>query len=405
MDGWKLGRVKTWTREPQGPTVTQARTYLDHNATTPLHPAARAAMTEAFELYGNPSSVHAEGRAARATIDRARRAVADLTGCAVEAVIFTSCGTEALNIALTPEVSLDGHGIDHLLVGAGEHPAILSGHRFGDRVERVALSADGTLDLDALGAALGRLSGKRIMLAIQAANNETGVIQPVRRAADMVHAAGGYVVCDAVQAAGKIACDLPGLGADALAISAHKFGGPKGVGALCFGPSRHHLSRGVVRGGGQERGLSAGTDNIIGIAGMGAAAAVASEGMSEKSEAHEIWRGEIERTIRSVAPQAVVFGAAVRRLPNTVCFAVPGLDAQILLINLDLQGVAVSAGSACSAGKARSSHVLEAMGVSADLATRMLRVSLGTTTTRRDIESFSEAFAASLERMKPRVAA
>ena len=385
--------------------VTQARTYLDHNATTQLHPAACAAMIEAFETYGNPSSVHAEGRAARAVIDHARRAVADLTGCSAEAVIFTSCGTEALNIALTPEMNLDGRGFDHLLVGAGEHPAVLSGHRFGERVERVALTAQGTLDLDALGAALDRQAGKRVMLAIQAANNETGVVQPVREAAALVHAAGGYVVCDAVQAAGKIACDLPTLDADALAISAHKFGGPKGVGALCFGPSHHHLSRGVVRGGGQERGLSAGTDNIIGIAGMGAAAEVVIEGRGRRTEQHLAWRADVEAIIHAAAPQAMVFGETARRLPNTVCFAVPGVDAHILLINFDLRGVSLSSGSACSAGKSKPSHVLEAMGVVPDLASRMMRVSLGATTTREDIHRFGEAFTASLETMRPRVAA
>ncbi len=251
------------------------RAYLDHNATTPLHPAAREAMIRAFDAYGNPSSVHAEGRAARAIIDDARRAVALLTGTASDDVIFTSCGTEALNIVLTPDVLCDERPFEHLLMSAGEHPAVLAGHRFGDRAEVVALDRHGVLDLAALRAALDRLAGTRVMLALQAANNETGVIQPVRAAADLVHAAGGFVVCDAVQAAGKIGCDIKAFGADALAISAHKFGGPKGVGALCFPTARHHLSRGVVRGGGHERGLSAGTENIVGIAGFGAACAAA----------------------------------------------------------------------------------------------------------------------------------
>ena len=385
--------------------VMVARTYLDHNATTPLHPAARAAMIEAFDLYGNPSSIHAEGRSARALIDRSRRAVATMAGCAVEAVIFTSCGTEALNIALTPDLTLDGRGFDHLLIGGGEHPAVLAGHRFGERAERVALTAAGTLDLEALAAALDRMRDVRVMLAIQAANNETGVIQPVRAAADMVHAAGGYVVCDAVQAAGKIACDIKDFSADALAVSAHKFGGPKGVGALCFGPTRHHLNQGVVRGGGQERGLSAGTDNIVGIAGMGAAAMIVNEGFYRKVAEHEMWRDEIERHVRALVPGSVVFGAVAARLPNTSCFAVPAFDAHTLLINLDLQGVAISSGSACAAGKVKPSHVLKAMGVSDDLSTRMLRVSLGATTTIDDVDRFAKAFATSVERMRPRVAA
>lgn len=380
------------------------RTYLDHNATTPLHPAARVAMAAAFEAYGNPSSIHAEGRAARAVIDDARRNVAALTGCAPEDVIFTSCGTEALNIALTPEMTLGGKGCDRLLYGAGEHPAVVAGHRFGQQAEAVPLTRDGCLDLAALEEALVRLAGKKVMLALQAANNETGAIQPVRAAADMVHAASGFVVCDAVQAAGKIACDIKAFGADTLAISAHKFGGPKGVGALCFAPSRHHLSKGVVRGGGHERGLSAGTENIVGIAGFGAACGPAEEWLAVSARI-EGWRTAIERSVRALVPDAAVHGESASRLPNTVCVAVPGYDAQVLLMNLDLNGIAVSGGSACASGKVKPSHVLTAMGVAPDLATSTIRVSTGWSTRDEDIEAFADAFAGAVRTMRPRRAA
>lgn len=382
-----------------------SRAYLDHNATTPLHPAARAAMAAAFDAYGNPSSVHAEGRTARAILDGARRDVARMVGCAPEGVIFTSGGTEALNIALAPDLALGGNGFDLLLIGAGEHPAVFAGHRFADRVATVALDRDGRLDLAALAAALNQHAGARVMLALQAANNETGVIQPVRAAADLVHAAGGYVVCDAVQAIGKIACDMGALGADALALSAHKFGGPKGVGALCFAPTAHHLMRGVVRGGGQERGLRGGTENVVGIAGMAAACEPAAERVEREAGRLAEWRGAIERHVRASVPEVLVFGEGVERLPNTASFAVPGYDAQVLLMSLDLAGVAVSAGSACAAGKAKPSHVLDAMGVPAEVARRAMRVSLGWTTRDADVAHFADAFAGAIRTIRPRRAA
>lgn len=386
-------------------SVTRRRSYLDHNATTPLHPAARAAMVAAFDTYGNASSIHAEGRAARAVIDDARRSVAGLTGCRDEDVIFTSCGTEALNIVLTPEMTIDGRGFDQLLYSAGEHPAVIAGHRFGASAEAVPVTSDGVLDLDALGMALDKHAGKRVMLAIQAANNETGVVQPVQAAADLVHAVDGFVVCDAVQAVGKIVCDIASLGADALTLSAHKFGGPKGVGALCFARSRHHLTRGVVRGGGHERGLSAGTENIVGIAGLGAACGPAEARRLAETPTISVWRNRIETGIKSAAPDARIHGAAADRLPNTVCFAVPGADAQVLLMKLDLSGIAVSAGSACSSGKVKPSHVLTAMGVEPSVATATLRVSTGWTTTDEDIEAFATAFAHAVTTKAPRKAA
>ena len=386
----------------EGKNLTNHRSYLDHNATTPLHPVARTAMVEAFDVAGNPSSVHAEGRAARAVLDEARRSIADLTGGSVEDVFFTSGGTEALNIVLTPAVRSQERTFSRLLVGAGEHPAVINGHRFGAAAETVPLLANGRLDLEALER---QIAGEPVMLAIQAANNETGVVQPVREAADLVHAFDGFVVCDGVQAAGKIACDINAFGADALALSAHKFGGPKGVGALCFAGGRHHLREGVVRGGGQERGLRAGTENIVGIAGLGAACKPADVRQRVDRMRLAAWRDAVEAFVLAEAPHAIVFGKGADRLPNTACFAVPGYDAQVLLMNLDLNGIAVSAGSACTAGKVKPSHVLAAMGVDADLASRALRVSLGWTTTDRDVEAFAQAFARAVKTMKPRRAA
>ncbi len=377
------------------------RAYLDHNATTPLYPSARDAMMAAFDIAGNPSSVHAEGRAARALIDRARGEVAALVGCRDEDVIFTSCGTEALNVALSPDFGFEGRGCEILLMGGGEHPAVGAGHRFGNLCETLPMDADGVLDLAGLAAALRAHQGRRVMLALQAANNETGVLQPVREAADMVHAHGGIVVCDAIQAAGKVVCDVEAFGADALAVSAHKFGGPKGVGALCFGRSRHHLGRGVVRGGGHERGLSAGTENIVGIAGFGAACRSAAMRVGARGGIGR-QRDAIQDHVVGACAGAVIFGAGAPRLPNTVCFAVPGYDAQVLMMNLDLADVAVSAGSACASGRVKASHVLTAMGVGDDLAANALRVSTGWTTCDKDVELFAKAFAAALRMMAPK---
>ena len=358
-------------------------------------------MTAAFDLAGNPSSIHAEGRAARAVIEDGRRAVAALTGAAVEDVIFTSGGTEALNMVLTPDFSR-GARVERLLMSAGEHPAVLAGHRFGAAAEPVPLRENGTLDLAALER---QVAGRPVMLALQAANNETGVLQPVAEAAAIVKGAGGVSVCDAVQAAGKITCDINDFGVDTLAISAHKFGGPKGVGALCFAPGRPHLRQGVVRGGGQEQGLRAGTENIVGIAGLGAACAPAERRLLDESEKLAAWRDRLQAQILEALPGSVVFGADAPRLPNTLSFGAPGFDAQVMLMRLDLEGIAVSGGSACAAGRAKPSHVLSAMGVSDGLATSAIRVSLGWSTRQEDIDAFAEAFARAVKTMRPRIAA
>jgi cysteine desulfurase len=284
---------------------------------------------------------------------------------------------------------------------------VLQGHRFpATKVEKLPLTPQGVLDLGGLDAALARHAGARVLLALQAANNETGVLQPVAEAAARVHAVGGALICDAVQAAGKSACDFAALGADVLLLSAHKIGGPQGVGALCFARDRHHIGSTIVRGGGQERGLRGGTENIAAIAGFAAAVEDVTEAGRPKIESLAVLRDRVEQDVLAIAPDAVFFGAATQRLPNTTSFAVPGLSAEVLLMALDLEGVAVSSGSACSSGKVKRSHVLEAMNVPSALADGAIRVSFGWSSEEDDVELFRTAFSKAVEtfrakRVKP----
>jgi cysteine desulfurase len=361
-------------------------------------------MHAAFDLCGNPSSIHAEGRAARGLLESARGQVACLVGAAAKNVVFTSGGTEAANLALTPALKDDsGRGFELLLASAGEHSCVLDGHRFPAAAVRILpLLADGTLDLSALAAALSELGGRRPVLALQAANNETGVIQPVAAAARLVHAEDGLVICDAIQAAGRTACSLAELEADALILSAHKLGGPKGVGALVFAADDLHIERALLRGGGQERGVRAGTENVAGIAGFGAAAETAASEWMEAEPRWQAWRDRFEVELLRVAPQAIIFGAGVPRLPNTSAFAVPGIAAETLLIALDLEGVAVSSGSACSSGKVRPSHVLAAMGIAPHIARGAVRVSFGWSTVEDDISAFCGVLEKTLRKIELR---
>ncbi len=349
-------------------------------------------MWAALEQNGNASSVHAEGRAARALIETARADVARLFDANPASIVFTSGATEALNLALTPSLvtSAKAKSFDMLFAAAGEHSAVLSGHKFlPENVELIALTSSGTIDLSALDAALKKHAGRRIMLALQAANNETGVIQPVAEAAAAVHAVEGVLVCDAVQAVGKIDCSLAALGADILVLSAHKFGGPKGAGAICLLTDDLRLAP-LLAGGGQERGIRAGTENVAAIAGFGAAASVVRLRRDDGQIA--VLRDRLEAEVERLAGDAVFFGRGILRLPNTSCFAIAGLEAQVLLMLLDIEGVSVSSGSACSSGKVKSSHVLAAMGVSKDLAQGAIRVSLGWNSTAEEVELFCQAF-------------
>jgi len=367
------------------------RTYLDWNATAPLRPSARAAMIEALDQAGNPSSVHAEGRVARQIVERARAQVAALAAADPGQVTFTSGATEANAMALSPGWSgRPGRpSLERLLVSAVEHPSVLGGGRFGpDRTHAIAVDADGVVVGDALRALL---RGVPAMVSVMLANNETGVVQPIREIAEVVHEAGGLLHVDAVQAPGRVACDFNNLDADLMTLSSHKIGGPKGVGAL-IAKAGLHLHEPLIAGGGQERGLRGGTENVAGIAGFGAAAAdIASQRATEAPHLLRL-RERLEAGLRAVTPEAIIFGERAERLPNTTAFSHPGLRAETAVIAFDLAGAAVSSGAACSSGKVQPSTVLSAMGVDPALARGAIRVSTGHSTKDQDIERFLSAW-------------
>src|SRR6516162_6219440 len=352
-----------------------ARSYLDWNATAPMREEAKAAFTAAVSRVGNPSSVHAEGRAARALIETAREQVAALVGAQPGNVVFTASGTEANMLALIPAIeTADSKGPrSRLFLSAIEHVSVRAGGRFPrEGIEELPVRADGRLDLAALAAAIANTP--RPLVSLMLANNETGIVQPVAEAGAIVHAAGGLIHVDAVQAAGRIPCDITALGADLLTLSAHKIGGAKGSGALIRAREDIHFTEPLVRGGGQERGLRAGTENVPGIAAFGAAAAARVGRAGEAAHMSRL-RNELEVGLLAVTPDATVFGhEAVERLPNTTLFTVAGVKAETAVIAFDLEGVAVSSGAACSSGKVQPSHVLAAMGVSAPLQRGALRV-------------------------------
>lgn len=358
------------------------RVYLDYNATCPVRPEARDAIVHALEVGGNPSSVHAAGRAARALVEQARAQVAELIAAPASTVIFTSGGTEANALAVESAVVA---GARRLIVSALEHESIQETARVqGVAVEVLPVDANGVADLAWLAARLAAwdpADGKPFV-ALMLANNETGVIQPVFEASELVRAADGWLHVDAIQAAGKIAVNSRALGADTLSISAHKIGGPQGVGALTFGP-RATLAR-RQHGGGQERGRRGGTENVPGISGFGAAAALLDELHHQAA-----WRDAAAERLK--AEGSVVMGEAAPRLPNTLCIAAPGYASDLQVMGLDLAGVMVSAGSACSSGKVKASAILTAMG-QGDLAGCAIRVSSGWATTEADWNTFVEAW-------------
>jgi cysteine desulfurase len=369
------------------------RIYLDWNATAPLRPQARAAALAALDSSGNPSSVHAEGRAARRLIEEAREKVAALVAAEPRNVVFTSGGTEANMLALTPASGPDGKVPDRLLISALEHPSVLAGGRFAAAaVQRVPATGDGRIDLAALADALAAMEGRRALVSLMLANNETGVVQPVSEAARVTREAGGVLHVDAVQAAGRIPCDIKVIGADLLTLSGHKIGALKGVGAVVRRDAAVPFPAPLIKGGGQERGARAGTENVAGIAAFGAAAAAALMDLGAEAGAMRALRDRLEAGLRSASPDLVVFGAEAERLPNTTLFALNGMKAETAVIAFDLEGIAVSSGAACSSGKVQPSHVLAAMGVPPQLARAAVRVSLGPTTTQSEIDRTIQAW-------------
>jgi cysteine desulfurase len=361
-----------------------ARVYLDWNATTPLRPEARAAMAAAWDLCGNPSSVHAEGRQARRLVEDARTAIAGAVGTRPQDVVFGSGGTEANALALTPGLRRNaGSPVQRLLVSAIEHASVLSGGRFPpDAIGTIAVTRSGLIDLDDLRAKAA--DGPPALVSVMLANNETGALQPVAEVAEVVHAAGGLLHVDAIQALGKVPFDISGLKADLITLSAHKIGGPKGVGAVVLADGLQGLEP-LLRGGGQELGRRAGTENVAGISAFGAAGKAAMAALAADAVRLHGLRDRLEDGLRQTRG-IIVFSRDVARLPNTTLFTVPGLKAETAVIGFDLAGIAVSSGSACSSGKVRPSHVLAAMGFDRDMAQGAVRLSLGWSTLEADID-------------------
>jgi len=365
------------------------RVYFDWNATAPLRAEARDAMIAALSQVGNPSSVHGEGRAARALIEKAREQVAALVGGEARNVIFTSGATEANMLALTPALETDAERRPRraLFISAIEHPSVRSGGRFGSAIE-LPVTASGVVDLAKTEQALAH--SELPLVSVMLANNETGVIQPIRELSEIVHRFGGLLHVDGVQAPGRIRVDVAAVDADLLTISSHKLGGPQGAGALILREGVR-IAEPLVRGGGQERNRRAGTENVAAIVGFGAAAACAA-GFEDDAKDMIALRDQIETGVRAVTPQAVVVGAASDRLPNTTLVIVPGMSAETAVIAFDLNGVALSSGAACSSGKVQPSHVLAAMGFDDKLAKSALRISLGRETAQNDVESLLSAW-------------
>ncbi|SHM33566.1 cysteine desulfurase family protein [Bradyrhizobium lablabi] len=366
------------------------RVYLDWNATTPLRPEAKQAMTAAWEFSGNPSSVHTEGRQARRLVEDARTAVAAAVGARPQDVVFSSGGTEANALALTPGLRRGtGQPVQRLLVSAIEHASVLTGGRFvTGAIGTIKVTGAGLVDLDHLRALLA--GEPATLVSVMLANNETGAVQPVSDIADVVHEAGGLLHVDAIQALGKISIDIKRLKADLITLSAHKIGGPKGVGAVVLAEDVQGLEP-LLRGGGQELGRRAGTENVAGIAAFGAATRAAMAALGADAARLEGLRNQLEQGLKQT-PGMIVFSEAVPRLPNTTLFTVPGLKAETAVIGFDLAGIAVSSGSACSSGKVQPSHVLAAMGFGKELAQGAVRLSLGWSTSEADIDLTLEAW-------------
>jgi cysteine desulfurase len=365
--------------------MMQARTYLDHNASSPLRPVARGAMLAALDVVGNPSSVHAEGRRARAMIDTAREQVAALVGAKPSEVVFTSGASEANNCVMAG-------GWKAICVSAIEHESVLAPARTsGAKVIALPARKDGVVDLQAVAGSLAhaRAGGARVLLSVMMANNETGVIQPVAEAAALARELGVSFHIDAVQAPGRLPLNFAELGADTLVVSAHKLGGPRGVGALIVRDGVNLPA--FVKGGGQERRRRGGTEDVAGIVGFGAAAVEVAREV-EAAQRMAALRDTLEAGVMAATPTIFIVGREASRIANTSCLALPGKPAETTVIRLDLEGVAVSAGAACSSGKVGANGVVEAMGLGPEIARAAVRVSLGPQTSDTDIAAFLAAW-------------
>ena len=371
--------------------MDRRRVYLDHNATSPVRPEVRDAVVAAMADPANASSVHGEGRAARRLVEDARQALAEVLDADARDVTFVSSGTEANVTALTPHWTIDGQPVDftRLFVSASEHASVLCGGRFAkDAVERIPIGADGIVDPNALRRLLSSQPGP-VLVSVMAANNETGVLQPIAEISAIVHEFGGYLHCDAVQSLGKSVFSLSASGADAVSVSAHKIGGLTGAGALV---TRRGIGfRPLLTGGGQESYRRAGTENVPAIAGFGAAILAMGERADEMSRLTRL-RDWMERELVLVCKEAVIVGCESDRLVNTTCVGVPGLRAETAMIAFDLDGISVSSGAACSSGKVSASHVLMAMGMDDTVVNGAIRISLGWSSTEDDISRFLHSF-------------
>jgi cysteine desulfurase len=378
--------------------MTPHAIYLDHNASAPLLPEARQAIAAALELTGNPSSVHSHGRALRALIDDARSRVAKLAGATHEQVVFTGSATEAITQAIVGSRAL---GVAGIVVSAGDHTAALRAARAtGLPVTEVGLDGDGAIRVDEIAAAMKAADarGEKRLVAVHLVNNETGVIQPVDRIEVLVGASPHYLFVDAVQAFGKMTLEFAARPPDMMAVSAHKIGGPAGIGALLM--KGHADQVRLIPGGGQESGRRGGTEAAAFIAGFGAAAG-AFAARFYAANTSELIR-TAEEGMRNMAPDLVIFGERADRIGNVTNFAVPGLSNAVAMMGLDLKGISISSGSACSSGKVGPSHVLKAMVVPGELGDCAMRLSLGWNTTGADIETFLEGFSEVLGRHRER---
>ncbi|MFD1941741.1 cysteine desulfurase family protein [Paradevosia shaoguanensis] len=375
--------------------MTRSAIYLDHNASAPLLPEARAAMLAALDLVGNPSSVHGHGRALREVIETGRGQVAKLAGAERKQVVFTGSATEAITQAIVGGAR--ALKVDRIVISAGEHAAVTkAAEAAGLPVTIVGLDADGVIRTDEIAAALQQ--DGTALVAVHAVNNETGIIQPLARIEALVGPTPHYLFIDAVQALGKLDLDFASRPADMMALSAHKIGGPVGIGALLV--KSHADTVRLIPGGGQEQGRRGGTESASLVAGFGAAA----EAFPQHYDAARVAKltFQLMYRLRELEGAVVVFGEKAQRVGNVVDFAAPGLKNAVAMMGLDLMGISVSSGSACSSGKVGPSHVLAAMGVAPELADCALRVSLGWNSTEEDVSAFLQGFEQVLDRHRRR---